>query len=79
MLKRVVLWVLQDVVLMVEIPSESERLWAMKSLRLSRSAWCILRQKALCGSRQETVTAELRSRGTVYRKDMMLKTGTRLS
>ena len=32
---------------MVEIRSEIERLWATKSLGQSRSAWCILRQKAL--------------------------------
>ena len=31
------------------------------------------------GSRQETVTAELRSRGTMYRKELVSKTGTRLS
>ena len=38
---------LHDVVLMVEIRSEGERLWTVKSLGQSRSAWCILRQKAL--------------------------------
>ena len=38
---------LNDVVPMVEIRSEIERLWAVKSLGQSRSAWCILRQKAL--------------------------------
>ena len=32
---------------MVEIRSEIEWLWAVKSLGQSRSAWCILRQKAL--------------------------------
>ena len=32
---------------MVEIRSEIERLWVVKNLRQSRSAWCILRQKAL--------------------------------
>ena len=32
---------------MVEIVSEIEMLWAVKSLGQSRSAWCILRQKAL--------------------------------
>ena len=31
----------------VEIGSEIERLWAVKSLGQRRSAWCILRQKAL--------------------------------
>ena len=36
-----------DVVPMAEIRSEIERLWAVKSLGQSRSAWCILRQKAL--------------------------------
>ena len=38
-----------DVVLIhtVEIGSEIERLWAVKSLGQSRSAFCILRQKAL--------------------------------
>ena len=30
-------------------------------------------------SRQETVTAELRSRATMYRKELVSKTGTRLS
>ena len=34
-----------DVVPTVDI--RSERLWAVKSLGQSRSAWCILRQKAL--------------------------------
>ena len=38
---------LHDVVPMVEVRSEIERLWAEKSLGQSRSAWCILRQKAL--------------------------------
>ena len=37
---------LDDVVPMVEIQSETERLWAVKSLGQSRSAWCTLRQKA---------------------------------
>ena len=32
---------------MVEIRSEIERLWAVKSLGQSRSGWCLLRQKAL--------------------------------
>ena len=32
---------------MIEIRSETERLWAVKSLGQSRSAWCISRQKAL--------------------------------
>ena len=64
--------------LMVEIRSEIERLSAIESLGQSRSAWCILRQKAY-GSRQETVMAELRSRGTMYRKDLASKTGTRLN
>ena len=34
---------LHDVVSMVEIRSEIERLWAVESLGQSRSAWCILR------------------------------------
>ena len=38
---------LRKVVPMVEIRSEIERLWAVKSLGQSRSAWCILPQKAL--------------------------------
>ena len=38
---------LHDVVPMVEIRSEIERLWAVKSMGQSQSAWCILRQKAL--------------------------------
>ena len=38
---------LRDVVPMVETWSEIERLWAVKSMGQSRSAWCILRQKAL--------------------------------
>ena len=32
---------------MIAIRSEIESLWAVKSLGQSRSAWCILRQKAL--------------------------------
>ena len=39
---------LHDVVPMLETRSEIGRLWAVKSLGQSRSAWCILRQKALC-------------------------------
>ena len=31
------------------------------------------------GSRQETVTAELRSRGTMYSKELVSKTGATLS
>ena len=31
------------------------------------------------GSRQETVTAELRSRGKMYRKELVSTTSTRLS
>ena len=31
------------------------------------------------GSRQKAVTAELKSRGTTYRKELVSKTGTRLS
>ena len=31
------------------------------------------------GSRLQTVTAELRSRSTMYRKELVSKTGTRLS
>ena len=46
MKKRVVLWMLHDVVSMVEIRSENERLWGVKSLRKRWSAWRILRQKA---------------------------------
>ena len=38
---------LHNVVPMVEIGSEIERLWAVKSLGQSRSAWCIWRQTAL--------------------------------
>ena len=38
---------LHDVTPMVEIRWEIERLWAVKSLGQSPSAWCILRQKAL--------------------------------
>ena len=38
---------LHDVVIMVEIRLEIERLCAVKSLGQSRSAWCLLRQKAL--------------------------------
>ena len=36
-----------NVVPMVEIRSEIERLWAVKSLGQNRSAWGILQQKAL--------------------------------
>ena len=64
--------------MMAEIRSEIDRLWAAKSLGQSRSGWCVLRQKRY-GPRQETVTAELRSRGTMHRKDLVSKTGTRLS
>ena len=38
---------LHDVVPMVEIRSDIEKLCAVKSLGQTRSAWCILRQKAL--------------------------------
>ena len=50
---------LYDVVPMVEIRSQIERLWAVKALGQSRSAGCILRQKELwvasgkCDSRPE--------------------------
>ena len=40
--------------------------------------WYIFRQKAVW-SRQKTVTAELKSRGMMYRKELVSKTGTRLS
>ena len=63
---------------MAEIRSEIEKLCAVKSLGQSRSAWYIFRQKAVW-SRQKTVTAELKSRGTMYRKELVSKTGTRLS
>ena len=69
---------LHDVVPMVEIRSEIELLWAVKSLGQSRSAWRCLRRKR-DGSRQETVTAELRSHGTMCRKELVSNTGTRLS
>ena len=38
---------LHDVAPMVEIRSELQRLWGMKSLGRSRSAWYIFRQKAV--------------------------------
>ena len=43
----VVLWMLHDAAPMVEVRSVFERLSAVKSLGQSRSAWYILRQKAL--------------------------------
>ena len=67
-----------DVPMVEIIWSEIERLWAVKILGQSRSAWCICDRKRY-GSRQETVTSELRSRGTMYRKDLVSKSGTRLS
>ena len=56
---------------MVEIRSEIERLWAVKSLRQSRSAWCILRQRALWVVSGNDDGAELRSRGTTYREEFV--------
>ena len=38
---------LHDVVHMVQVGSEIERLLAVKCLGQSQSAWCILRQKAV--------------------------------
>ena len=49
---------LRDVVPMVEIRSEIERLWAVKSLGQSRSAWGILQQKALWASGNDDGRAE---------------------
>ena len=41
---------------------------------------CIMNFATECvGSRQETVTARLRSHGTMYRKELVSKAGTRLS
>ena len=65
---------LHDVVPMVEIESEIERLSAVKRLGQSRSAWCFLRQEALWVASQETVTAELRIRWTMYRKEFSVVT-----
>ena len=74
---------LHNVALMVEIRSEFERVRGLKGLGQSRSAWYIFRQKAVwpwvTSSRQKTVTAELKSRGIMYRKELVSKTGTRLS
>ena len=39
----------------------------------------VFRDRKRYESRQEAVTAELRSRGTMYRKELASKTGTRLS
>ena len=66
---------------MVEIRSENGRLWAAKSLGRSRSAPAhgVFCDRKRCGSRQETVTAELRSSGTMYRIGLVSTTGTRLS
>ena len=67
-----------DVVPMVDIRSEIERLWAVKSWGKvgPHGVFCDIKRY---GSRQETVTAELRSRGTMYRKELVSKTGTRLN
>ena len=109
---------LNGVVPMVEIRSEIETLWAVKSLGQSRSAWCFLRQKALwvasgngdgraekprydvtqgagvknryeaeltnqrrgSGSKTKLYSAvPLRSHGTMYRQELVSKTGKRLS
>ena len=71
---------LHDVVPMVEIRSEIERLlvWAVKSLGKvgPHGEFC---DRKRSGSRQETVTAELRSRGTMCRQELVSTTGTRLS
>ena len=69
---------LHDVVPMVEIRREIERLWAMKSLgEVGRHG--VFCDRKRYGSRQEAVTGELRSRGTIYRKVLVSKTGMRLS
>ena len=55
-----------------------EYVWAYKidSMRQSWSAWCILRQKALWVA---LGNGDGRSRGTMYRKELVPKIGTRLS
>ena len=65
---------LHDVVPMVTIRSEIGSLWAYGKVG-PHGVFC---DRKRCGSRQETVTAELNSRGTMYRKELVSKTGTRL-
>ena len=50
---------------MVEIRSEFDRVRGVKSLGQSPSTWYIFDRKRY-GSRQKAVTAELKSRGTMY-------------
>ena len=72
---RFVLWMLHGVP-MGEMRSKIERVWAVKSLGQSRSAWCILRKKALWVA---SGNGDGRSRGTMYGKELVSITGTRLS
>ena len=61
---------LHDVVPMVEIRSAFEMVRGVKSLGKRRPAWHIFDRNRY-GSRQRAVAAELKSRGTMYRKELV--------
>ena len=78
-IKRVVLWMLHGVVPMIV---DSVGNWKATGMGCEEPGAKSVRMGVFCdrkryGSRQETVTAELKSCGTMYRKES--KTGTRLS
>ena len=64
---------------MLEIRSELDRVRGVKSLGQSRSAHGIFSDRKRYGSRQKAMATELISRGTMYRMEVVSKTGTRLA
>ena len=70
---------LHDVVLMVQIRSEIERLIGPLRAWGKVDPHGVFGDRKRYGWRQETVTAELRSRGAMYPNELVSTTGTRLS
>ena len=64
---------------MVDIRSEFETVRGAKSLRTKSVLMVFLSDRKRYGLCQKVVTAELKSRGTMYRTELVSRTGTRLS